>query len=68
MCPNLTTLRLAGCRIQTPHASIVAELIDESLTLRSLDLSFNLLRGDGAEILADSLSDNTTLYFLFLLQ
>ena len=57
----LTTLNLAGCNILGMHAPIIADLMDQSFTLRTLDLSFNLLRGDGAEVLADSIRENKIL-------
>lgn len=55
------TLKLAGCNIISMHAPIIADLIDQSFTLLTLDLSFNLLRGEGAEVLADSIRENKTL-------
>jgi hypothetical protein len=62
LCPSLTTLKLAGCNILSVHAPIIADLMDQSLTLLNLDLSFNLLRGEGAEVIADSIKQNNVLY------
>ena len=66
--PQLTTLKIAGCRIKEHHASIIAELISLSKHLSHLDLGFNLLGAEGAEYVSEALEVNTTLTHLNLRQ
>ena len=67
--PSLTKLKLSGCKIYATGAEILAEYISSPVQrLLSLDLSFNAVQTEGAEVLAEAIKVNKTLQELNLRQ
>jgi Ran GTPase-activating protein (RanGAP) involved in mRNA processing and transport len=52
---SLRELRLSGCGIRPPGAAVVAAYLSTNDTLESLDLGFNMVEANGAELLARAL-------------
>eukprot|EP01036_Dinobryon_divergens_P023638 gene23638-32008_t len=67
--PSLTKLKLSGCKIYATGAEILAEYISSPVQrLQILDLSFNTVQVEGAELFSHAIKKNTTLRELNLRQ
>ena len=64
--PTLTQLALSDCELEGKGMTAVCESLKRILSLKRLDLSYNIINGEAVYSLASALSNNTSLEYLNL--